>query len=89
MISTKTRIRVGDIEFRYSETNKKFEIVRWNKTLVEDKEYCFTIAYINDIKNYDVRCVCNRVFELDDAEYMDLRRIMCFVYDIIKESDND
>ena len=64
-------MRFRDIEFRYSQVNKKHELVRWYRAEVdgcEEREYCYTIAFFDETKNgYDLRTIGNRFFEDKDA----------------------
>jgi len=38
--------RVGQIEFRWSETNNSYELTQWLQSQTEDKEYCIVIAFM-------------------------------------------
>ena len=38
--------RINDIEFKYSELNKKYELVQWIKN-EEKGEFCIVIAFFN------------------------------------------
>ena len=64
-------MRFRDIEFRYSQVNKKHELVRWYRAEVdgcEEREYCYTIAFFDETKNgYDLRTIGSRFFEDKDA----------------------
>ena len=62
-------MRFRDVEFRYSELNKKHELVKWYKHDKDDKEFCYVLAFFDEDKDgyYDLRTVGNRFFEDKDA----------------------
>jgi hypothetical protein len=64
-------MRFRDIEFRYSQVNKKHELVRWYRAEVdgcEEREYCYTIAFFDETKDgYNLRTIGSRFFEDKDA----------------------
>lgn len=65
-------MRFRDIEFRYSQVNKKHELVRWYRAEVdgcEEREYCYTIAFFDETKEgyYNMRTIGDRFFEDKDA----------------------
>jgi hypothetical protein len=60
-------MKFRDIEFRYSQLNKKYELVRFYRD-GEDKEYCYVIAFFDkDKEGYNMTTVGNRFFEDKDA----------------------
>lgn len=62
--------RIGDLEFRWKETDSDFpldddcpEIVRWQYRPSLKREYCYTLAlWINEIEGYDLRFIGNTPF---------------------------
>jgi hypothetical protein len=58
-MTEKIDLRVENIEFRWSETNKSFELIQWmqnSDTTLPD--YCFVIAFFDKTKDrYDMRTV--------------------------------
>ena len=59
-------MRRGDIEFRYSKTNEKHELIRWLG--VGDKPTCIVIAFFDKGKEgYDMRTVGERFFQDNNA----------------------
>ena len=64
-------MRFRNIEFRWSNCNKKHELVKWYKTKVdgcEERNYCYVIAFFDEHKEgYDMRTVGDRFFEDKDA----------------------
>ncbi len=60
-------MRFRDVEFRWSEFNKKYELVKWYKDS-NDKELCYVVAFFDETKEgYDLRTVGDRFFEDKDA----------------------
>jgi hypothetical protein len=64
-------MRFRNIEFRWSDANKKHELVKWN-TPTEDSFFkdptCYVIAFFDQTKEgYDMRTIGNRFFEDKDA----------------------
>jgi hypothetical protein len=64
-------MRFRDIEFRWSDLNSKYELVKWN-TPTEDSFFkdptCYVIAFFDkDKEGYDMRTVGDRFFEDKDA----------------------
>ena len=68
-------MRFRNIEFRWSETNKKYELVKWymghqikETGTYEIKDYCCVVAFFDkDKEGYDMRTVGDRFFEDKDA----------------------
>jgi hypothetical protein len=68
-------MRFRNIEFRWSNCNKKYELVKWYKVEVVltgdgygEKDYCCVIAFFDKTKEgYDLRTVGDRFFEDKDA----------------------
>ena len=64
-------MRFRNIEFRWSETNNTYELVKWCKLKVdgcEGRDYCYVVAFFDKGKEgYDMRTVGNRFFEDKDA----------------------
>jgi len=59
-------MRFRDIEFRWSNCNNKYELVKWQEC--EGKEYCYVIAFFDkDKEGYDMSTVGDRFFEDKDA----------------------
>ncbi len=56
-------MRLGDIEFRWDETNQKHELIRWYKP-----ENCIVVAFFDrSSEGYDMRTVGSRFFADDNA----------------------
>jgi hypothetical protein len=64
-------MRFRNIEFRWSNCNKTYELIRWYKEKVdgcEERDYCCVIAFFDkDKEGYDLRTVGDRFFEDKDA----------------------
>ena len=64
-------MRFRNIEFRWSNCNKTYELIRWYKAEVdgcEERDYCCVIAFFDkDKEGYDLRTVGYRFFEDKDA----------------------
>ena len=68
-------MKFRNIEFRWSETNNKYELVQWYKGpqiketgTYEIKDYCCVVAFFDKGKEgYDMRTVGDRFFEDKDA----------------------
>jgi hypothetical protein len=64
-------MRFRNIEFRWSETNNTYELVKWCKSKVdgcEERDYCYVVAFFDkDKEGYDLRTVGDRFFEDKDA----------------------
>jgi len=68
-------MRFRNIEFRWSETNNKYELVQWYKGpqiketgTYEIKDYCCVVAFFDKGKEgYDMRTVGDRFFSDKDA----------------------
>ena len=59
-------MRFRDIEFLWSKTNNKYELVKWNKPPYDNTSY--VLAFFDETKEgYDMRTVGNRFFEDKDA----------------------
>ena len=67
-------MRFRNIEFRWGETNNKYELIQWYKIhqieetgTYEQKEHCCVIAFFDKTKEgYDMRTIGNRFFEDKD-----------------------
>ena len=64
-------MRFRNIEFRWSNCNKKYELVKWN-TPTEDSFFkdptCYVVAFFDKTKEgYDMRTIGDRFFEDKDA----------------------
>ena len=61
-------MRFRNIEFRWSEINNKYELIRWYKPDSYDKEVCYVIAFFDkDKEGYNLRTIGDRFFEDKDA----------------------
>ena len=68
-------MRFRNIEFRWGETNNKYELIQWYKIhqieetgTYEQKEHCCVVAFFDKTKEgYDMRTIGNRFFEDKDA----------------------
>jgi hypothetical protein len=59
-------MRFRNIEFRWSNCNQKYELVKWQEC--EGKENCYVVAFFDKGKEgYDMRTVGDRFFEDKDA----------------------
>jgi hypothetical protein len=60
-------MRFRDIEFRWSDLNKKYELVQWYKDC-NQTEFCCVVAFFDKGKEgYDMRTISSRFFEDKDA----------------------
>jgi hypothetical protein len=64
-------MRFRNIEFRWSNCNKKHELIKWYRAEVdgcEEREYCYVVAFFDKEKEcYSMRTVGDRFFEDKDA----------------------
>jgi hypothetical protein len=61
-------MRFRNVEFRWCKFNNKYELVKWDKSVDDDKEYCYTLALFDKGKEgYDMRTIGDRFFEDKDA----------------------
>jgi len=68
-------MKFRNIEFRWGETNKKYELIQWYKGpqiketgTYEIKDYCCVVAFFDKGKEgYDMRTVGDRFFSDKDA----------------------
>ena len=68
-------MRFRNIEFRWGETNNKYELIQWYKIhqieetgTYEQKEHCCVVAFFDKTKEgYDMRTIGDRFFEDKDA----------------------
>ena len=59
-------MRFRDIEFRWSNCNKKYELVKWYQN--PNGKNCYVIAFFDKGKEgYDMRTISSRFFEDKDA----------------------
>jgi len=75
-------MRYKNIEFLYSETNEKFELVKW------EGETNYVIAFFDMNKEgYDMRTVGDRFFKYHDAWFVG-KRALAFLndmFDVVSE----
>ena len=77
-------MRFRDVEFRWSEFNKKYELVKWYKDS-NDKELCYVVAFFDETKEgYDMRTVGDRFFEDKDAWFVG-KHALAFLNDMFYE----
>lgn len=61
-------MRLNDIEFRYSETNKRYELIQWVSRDIPNRPFCISIAYFERTSDgYDMITVGDRFFQDEDA----------------------
>jgi hypothetical protein len=64
-------MRFRNIEFRWSNCNKKYELIRWYKAEVdgcEEREYCYVVAFFDKgTEGYNLKTIGDRFFEDKDA----------------------
>lgn len=59
-------MRFRDIEFRWSNCNNKYELVKWYQN--PNGKKCYVIAFFDkDKEGYDMRTIGDRFFEDKDA----------------------
>lgn len=69
-MEVKTIKRVEDLEFRWSDFNKAYEIVRWNET-PEYQPYCYVIAFVDRKRDsVDIRFVGDRPFRYENRDLL-------------------
>jgi hypothetical protein len=90
-------MRFRNIEFRWGETNNKYELIQWYKChqiketgTYEQKEHCCVVAFFDKTKDgyYDLRTVGDRFFEDKDAWVVGKHAIL-FLNDMSKELRNE
>lgn len=64
--------RINDLEFRWSDINQKYELVRWQKDN-DGKEFCYVLVFFD--KNIgegecDVRFIGSRPFNYPNTELL-------------------
>jgi hypothetical protein len=61
-------MRFRNIEFRWSNCNQKYELVKWYQSNGSGQENCYVIAFFDkDKEGYDMRTIGDRFFEHKDA----------------------
>lgn len=71
MAQINTYMRKDDLEFRWSDFNKRYELVRWFKKNNEDKEFCIVVAtYYKKSEGYEISFVGYRPFQVDDEKLL-------------------
>lgn len=64
-------MRFRNIEFRWSNCNNKYELVKWYPAQIvgsTKEEYCYVVAFFNKhTEGYDMRTIGDRFFEDKDA----------------------
>jgi hypothetical protein len=61
-------MRFRNIEFRWSNCNNKYELVRWYQSNGSGQENCYVIAFFDKEKEcYSMRTISSRFFEDKDA----------------------
>ena len=81
-------IRIGDIEFRWSTTNNKHELVKWYVSC--DGRYCMVVAFFDRHREgFDMRTVGDRFFADHDTWKVG-KAAMVFLQELhrITEDDN-
>ena len=59
--------RIDNLEFRYSGTNEKYELVRWIDS--DPKEYCIVIAFFNkESEGCSIEFIGGRPFDTGNKE---------------------
>jgi hypothetical protein len=59
-------MRFRNVEFRWSKSNNKYELVRWRQN--PNSETCCVVAFFNkSTEGYDMETIGNRFFEDKDA----------------------
>jgi hypothetical protein len=83
-------MRFRNVEFRWSQINKKYELVKWYKH--NEHDFCYTLAFFDETKDgYDMRTVGNRFFEDKDAWVVGKHAIEflnAMFYELQKENDD-
>jgi hypothetical protein len=78
-------MRLRDIEFRYSDTNKCHELVKWHAPV--DTHFtptCFVIAFFDKGKEgYNMRTIGDRFF-LDKDAWLVGKHAMAFLADVFE-----
>jgi hypothetical protein len=80
-------MKFNDIEFRYSETNKRYELIRWICRDAPNKPCCIVIAYFKKhSEGYDMVTVGDRFFE--DADAFKLGKIVMQFLQLLFDNDD-
>ena len=75
-------MRKGDIEFRWSNTNKLHELVKWNQ------DTCFVIAFFREDKEgYNMETIGDRFF-LDHNAWIVAKHAIKFLNDCFEEAES-
>ena len=76
-------MRYNNIEFRWSEFNDLYELVKWYKD--EEKEFCYVVAFFRKKEEgYDMETIGNRFFEDHDAWVVG-KHAMGFLRDVFED----
>lgn len=60
-------MKYEDLEFRWSDPNNSYELVKWNK----DKEFCYVVAFFDERKDgCEIRFIGDRAFKYENEEVM-------------------
>lgn len=78
-------IRINNLEFRYSNCNKKYEIIKWNNP---ESCICLGLFYEQEYALPDFRSASERPFVLDDEEYACFTKLIRLVYNEFAEVFN-
>ena len=61
-------MRFRNIEFRWSNCNNKYELVKWFQRNGSEQENCYVVAFFDkDKEGYNMRTIGDRFFEDKDA----------------------
>lgn len=59
--------RINDLELRYSDFNKSYEIVQWVERAAPKDEHCFVLCFYNrGSEGYNIEFVGDRPFKLEN-----------------------
>ena len=76
-------MRFRDIEFRWCDFNKKYELVKWNNPPHDNT--CYVVAFFDEDKEgYNMRTVGDRFFEDKDAWFVG-KHALAFLNDMFDE----
>jgi hypothetical protein len=77
-------MKLNNIEFRWSETNKSYELVKW-----EESKTCYVVAFFRKHKEgYNMETVGDRFFEDHDAWIVG-KHALSFLNDIFNSQEFD
>ena len=84
-------IRLRNVEFKWCDANKKYELIKWHQHEKDQAlAYCCVIAFFDETKEgYDMRTVGERFFEDDKDIYLLAKHSLAFLNAMFQELKKD